>query len=503
MLLLYHSVMKSRAAGFSLLAFICLSYASTGIGVTWDEPIWLYGARKIQNFFVQPEFTKQGITNLMDGFHHGDDRGFPKIAGAFSLILFEKWVGELTAFRMANILLFSMMGGLIYYSIARRFGNEFIALLTALICFCMPRLTGESMLGDTDSTVATMSLPAVLSAYLGARRRSARWAAVSGLFCGICLASKFIGFVVILTILLWTFLYYRRNGIFIYLLVPVITLVIFLILNPYLWPDPIGRSISFVVRSVSFYSTEPHFGYYFGKIFRRTPWSFPFVYLVATNPPVSVIFPVAGLVLVARQRFSDPLAGLFALMILFPMLMVLLPNSVAFGGARFFLTSFIFFGLMSAWALKQWWNSLSKPLLLGGMVVATILPAIVSHPFELEYYAPQIGGLYGASRLGMEITYWWDAANPDFHARANALLPRDAKVSLFPADHPLLDYYAARNYLNGSIVPAKESEYMVVLCYPSCEEKRLTTFVRGFYPNPTFLLEYPDEEIPFVLLLHR
>jgi hypothetical protein len=54
-------------------------------------------------------------------------------------------------------------------------------------------------------------------------------------------------------------------------------------------------------------------------------------------------------------------------------------------------------------------------------------------PYYLSYYNEVIGGLPGAARAGMEVTYWYDAMTPDFLRRVELMLPEGATVLGWPS----------------------------------------------------------------------
>jgi hypothetical protein len=73
-------------------------------------------------------------------------------------------------------------------------------------------------------------------------------------------------------------------------------------------------------------------------------------------------------------------------------------------------------------------------LLLGSLF---LLPAWRQNrqlrPYYLSYYNELIGGLPGAVRAGMEVTYWYDAMTPDFLRRVELELPEGATVLGWPS----------------------------------------------------------------------
>ncbi|MFW6125354.1 MAG: hypothetical protein ACOC46_04330, partial [Pirellulales bacterium] len=88
------------------------------------------------------------------------------------------------------------------------------------------------------------------------------------------------------------------------------------------------------------------------------------------------------------------------------------------------------------------------------VVAVALLPAAValarSHPFELSYYNLAVGGLPGAMRRGLEVTYWYDAVTPETIERMNRWLPRGARLTL-PAHTDVFAEWQALGRLRGDL----------------------------------------------------
>src|SRR5262249_25668523 len=229
----------------------------------------------------------------------------------------------------------------------------------------------------------------------------------------------------------------------------------------------------------------------------------PVVMILVTIPLLSLGLIVFGVFQNVRDKFKDDLAGLFGILFILPILTLLAPGNPAYDGVRLFLVSFLYLALFSAWTFKHFEKWINRKMVVAVVVIALAIPCVFAHPFELEYYAAQIGGATGASRLGLEMSYWWDAANPEFYEKANHFLSPNTKLALFPSDIALREYYAQHHLLNGEIVEPVYSDQMVVLCRPSCDTPRLAEFVGQWYQQPRRILMYPSEKVPYVILLQR
>jgi hypothetical protein len=61
---------------------------------------------------------------------------------------------------------------------------------------------------------------------------------------------------------------------------------------------------------------------------------------------------------------------------------------------------------------------------------------VAFHPFGLSYYNALVGGLPGAERLGLELTYWGDAVDGVLLDRLARAAPPDASAALAPTLYP-------------------------------------------------------------------
>jgi hypothetical protein len=117
---------------------------------------------------------------------------------------------------------------------------------------------------------------------------------------------------------------------------------------------------------------------------------------------------------VARGR-SDPLGALFLAQWTLLMVLRAMPHTPVHDGVRQFLPAFGMLALLAGLGaetvcrrLGAWGKSLVLLAVLEGAVsVGAMMPV------PLSYYSPLVGGLPGATRLGMEPTYYWDSLQPE------------------------------------------------------------------------------------------
>ena len=114
-----------------------------------------------------------------------------------------------------------------------------------------------------------------------------------------------------------------------------------------------------------------------------------------------------------------------------------LPNAPGHDGIRLFLPSIaslaILAGLGAGW-LGERCRTGRLRLIATVLIVAAIGECLVGiarlYPYTDSYYNSAIGGLKGAERAGFEVTYYWEAAGPEFLEWARSST-RKASIDLF------------------------------------------------------------------------
>ena len=82
---------------------------------------------------------------------------------------------------------------------------------------------------------------------------------------------------------------------------------------------------------------------------------------------------------------------------------------------------------------RGWWSRVAPGALAGLLFLPPALALARSHPLELAYFNEVVGGPRGAYARGLESTYWFDAATPEFLGRVERELPPNARVWAYPA----------------------------------------------------------------------
>jgi len=218
---------------------------------------------------------------------------------------------------------------------------------------------------------------------------------------------------------------------------------VFLAAWPWLWLDPVTHTLQYLGRA----SGRPElFVWYFGERFtdRQVPWHFPFVMTLITVP-LSV---VAGLAWRLFAGIQDRAEQLLLASVFWPLIVFALPGTPVYDGTRLFLCIMPALAILAArgfclvvmrllaarrdpvGAPCSRWIPVAVLLTLAALARA-VTSAAVLDPCAISDYSDIIGGARGASRLGMEASYWGDGLNGEFWT----LVPENSTVMVAPVLH--------------------------------------------------------------------
>jgi hypothetical protein len=149
-----------------------------------------------------------------------------------------------------------------------------------------------------------------------------------------------------------------------------------------------------------------------------------------------------------------------------PILAISTGKSMVYDNERLIMVSFPFLdglaGIGFRWVVSGW-EKLSarydRPLVSrGGLVILSLLafaPQVVTmmrlYPHYLSYYGESVGGLAGATRMGLETTYWCETFNLAFPYINEHAQPKD-RIWSDPWSHDVLIYYQTQGYLRDDLV---------------------------------------------------
>ena len=353
--------------------------------------------------------------------------------------------------RLAPAVCFALLVGLVGAEAARRWGRAsgFAAAWSLLV---MPRVFAHAHLGALDTF---LSLFWTLALIAGARAVDARRPTLAmvgaGALWSLALLTKIHAWLLAPLIVGWAFLRLPPLKALRATAAWLATGVGLFVLGwPWLWYDTLDRWAAFWGTSVARATIRVE---YFGRIWndRELPWHYPWLYFAVTVPVVLQGLGALGLWRGWRGRRNDRFPLLLAASILL-FLTLFSARVPVYDGERLFLLAF------PAWAiligcgfgvLWRWWGGPPWPpsddrregarptraatggrpyarwaravgihggiwsarLTLGGILLGQCWGLVATHPFGLSYYNLLVGGLPGAERLGLELTYWGDAVD--------------------------------------------------------------------------------------------
>jgi 4-amino-4-deoxy-L-arabinose transferase-like glycosyltransferase len=452
----------------SVFIFVLLFVTAPDIGLTWDEPAYIAAARSYMGWygqvFTNPKeaFNEEAIAKAWKV--NNEHPPLDKIWSGVVWTLARNFTNDLAAHRMGNMLLSAALAGLLYLLIQDAYGQA-AGLGAVAALFTMPRFFFHAHLSALDVPAAVSVFAVTFVFWKTLDRKGWAWGLLLGLVWGLALATKINAVFVPITLGLWWLIFRRKAELFARLIIMGFTAIpVFLMVWPWLYLQTIERLETYI----GFVTTE-HFKigqYYLGEFYMPPPWHFGFVMLWAVLPLGLTVLYFVGIIRAGTGRRDDGLGWLLFLSALTPVLAISSGRSMVYDNERLIMVSFPFLaGLAGAgfgWivsGLKKLSESWNKPVVSRVGVVALAMLAFVPqlvtmarlYPHYLSYYGEGVGGLAGATRLGLESTYWCESyslALPIINEQAR---PKD-RVWSDPWSHDVLIYYQTQGYLRDDLV---------------------------------------------------
>jgi 4-amino-4-deoxy-L-arabinose transferase-like glycosyltransferase len=341
--------------------------------------------------------------------------------------------------RLAPALAFAVLVGLVVATAARRFGRP-AGLLAGLALLAMPRVFAHAHLAALDTFLSLFWLLALLSAERALEHpRPVVAMAGASVFLALALLTKIHAWFLFPVMGIWALWRLRTwRAIFAVSTWGVTGLALFVTGWPWLWYDFLPRLRGYLGTGVERIPIQVG---YFGQVYadRAVPWHYPWFYFAVTVPIGLQALGVLGLIQGVRQRRDDPLPVLLAVSI-GVFLVVFSTRIPVYDGERLFLLVFppwailIGRGFASVWSWSARRTSLRWAL--GAIVLLQGYGVVAFHPFGLSYYNALVGGLPGAERLGLELTYWGDAVDGVVLDRLVRQIPPGESAALAPTLYP-------------------------------------------------------------------
>jgi len=435
------------------VALVFPTWDLASVGITWDEAAYNSSARLILRWLAGvaggevPLFDRAAIEFHFDWAHTWNHHPpFFKLVMAAALALFGDALGADAAIRVAPRVWLALAAGGAGAAAARAWGAP-AGLFAAGALLTMPRVVAHGFVAGTDTPITALWVGASIGFVRLAQGAGLRWGVLAAGCLGMALATKVTAALLPATLGLWVVLGERDawlGRIRQLAAIGVAGLLIATALNPLAWQAPVDYWLQIVDEGVGRSRTHPFGIWYFGtQYFYSAPWHYPFVMTLVTLPIPLSLATGLGFFQALRRASADGWARLCAIQVAVFLCLTALPTSPNHDGVRLFLPMFPFLASLAGLGLQRLCDAAAVrvPASWRGATAAVIglaflLPGTVSTlqtaPFYLSYYNTLIGGLAGAERRGMEVTYWYDAATPDFLEQLNGRLEPGDVLATFP-----------------------------------------------------------------------
>ncbi|MFW6158231.1 MAG: ArnT family glycosyltransferase [Planctomycetota bacterium] len=428
---------RLRVAAGLAVAFLLGAGASTGPGLTWDEPGYVAAGYSYVRWLGSP---RVGTIDHYWAINHEHPPAAKLLYGALGALEHESGLLAVLTARLGAAMLFTVLAGLTYLFTARYYGRT-AGALAGLSLVLMPRVFGHGHLAALDAPVALACLAATL---VFARIESGwKWGAFAGALWGVALLTKVNAIFLPAVLVPWAAWVLGRKAAAPCLAFVAAGVLVFFAGWPWLWPRPVERAGNYALNKTERLSgdmTRRPAGttavpvHYLGRTYRErpAPWHYPLVLTLVTVPVGLLVF--AGLGCGAAWRGRKEIAVLIGASGWIHLLVFVVPSVPKYDGVRLFLPAFPFLACLAgvgAARVWRWRGRVGRVIVCAALLLAAGVLAW-THPYELSYYNALAGGARGARALGFETTYWGDVINPGVMADVNRVCPKGSAVAVWP-----------------------------------------------------------------------
>ncbi|WZO99061.1 glycosyltransferase family 39 protein [Isosphaeraceae bacterium EP7] len=477
------------ALALGLFAFLAVVFTLADPGITIDEPLDVRPGRTYVSTLLKQKagfFQRETIDRVFaDNAEHPPLGRWLLGVASTTFEPFAAAIGWTDPYavipaRVAPAACFGLLITLVTLATGRLRGQVGGIAAGGALLF-MPRAFAHAHLGALDTFIALFWVAALLAAERGSRSsKPTRAMAFAGLVLGLALLTKIHAWFlppIVLGLLLVRFPWRHAVGAFGGWLV--VGLGTFLLGWPWLWHDTLTRLGRYLGTGTERLSLQVQ---YFGQFYadRDVPWHYPWVYFAITVPVGLHLLGVLGAIEVVRGRRKSeglPWLALAGIGLFLGLFSTRIP---VYDGERLFLLVFplwaILIGIGGAWA----WGRTSRRWAHGLMAAAFLAQGygvVALHPFGLSYYNALVGGLPGAQRLGLELTYWGDAVDRVLLDR----LAAEAKPGDLAALAPTLHHIQGVASLTPALV---RNQVTIVDQSRAAQADWLILYRRDAYLNP-------------------
>jgi hypothetical protein len=179
---------------------------------------------------------------------------------------------------------------------------------------------------------------------------------------------------------------------------------------------------------------------YFGKVYSSAPWHYAAVMTAITTPVVTLAAALLGAVGLARAGRPRRLVSFLAWNVLFWIIVFSCGAARPYDGVRLFAVILPFVAVLAGIGVQFVWERFSRAKadawrgrIFAALIIApTMVSFAVIEPWGLSYYNILAGGLAGAARAGMPVTYWGECVDDEISSYVNREAAEGARVAAFP-----------------------------------------------------------------------
>ena len=426
-----------------MCVWIILASTAPGIPIVWDEGEYLFRAQRIIDWFrLRPiDISRDAIQKhwLFITYSEGHPAGFA-IPIALTQWLASPLVDPLTAARLGPITLFSAACAAIAVRLKSAYGMT-AAVVAPFALLTFPRVFSEAHFATQDAQLTAWWL--LLWSVQSAATRNTSVTVMLGLVLGFTTATKATGWLAWAPTIASEVMRHTRS---VWRLASVVAaaLLVFILVNPNLWHDPIDALKDHFHLSLNRAHTFNISTLFLGRIYDvkdSLPWYNTVVWLVFVAPLPALALGIIGL----GRCLARPSAESITLILHWLMLMVVraLPGAPPHDGVRLFLPALGFWCVFAGIGAQSVYGAIASvhaPIrrnALQAVFAAAVLSSAVSvvryYPQTLSHYNMLAGGVAGAAQKGMEPAYWWDGLDNDVLKWLNERTGTDESIAFSSA----------------------------------------------------------------------
>lgn len=419
--------LKKHFAGCVILATsVVLGLMTYGdYGIAWDEPLQRDIGLRTYNYVFKGDATLNDFKNRDYG-----------VAVELPLIFMEKAFRlkdsrDIYLMRHLSTHLFFLLSAFAFYFLIRvLYRNKTLAVTGYLMLLLSPRIYAQSFFNSKDIPFMCMFILCFLACLLAFRDKKMRNFILSGILSGLLIDIRVMGIVIpaVITALFLIDIIKgpQRKGIILrYLVYLVLTILVVILIWPWLWQDPAGR-FRIALANMSKFRWDNNV-LLNGEFVRasKVGWTYLPRWFGLTTPVVYLMLGIIGFIFLVIRFFRNPLTFIgqtndrnqliYLACFAGPVISVILLHSVLYDAWRqmyFIYPSFLLlaiYGLFSLFNARFFPGDLPKVLLSILLIVSmagTGFTMIKSHPFEDVYFNILLSKNDQYLRKTFELDYW-------------------------------------------------------------------------------------------------